>query len=407
MLLWDIASVSLMSPRGFILSASEMDDQARRISPMKIFISYRRDDSAGYAGRLFDHLSAHFGADNVFMDIDTIQPGEDFRKVISRAVGTCDVVIVMMGRQWLNITDAQDRRRLADPRDWVRMELTAALANRRIRVIPVLIRDAHVPGEHELPEGLKELAWRNAMELSDSRFQHDVMKLIGVIERIAVKVADGVTAPVPTVATVPPPRANNTRNALLLAGLSLITLLVVLLWILVSSYLKNTAAATSALVISPPTATALIVTSTNTAKPTITHQPSITPQTTNTLSLTPTSTSTLSIQPTGAKYSPIITEIQTQRSSDSTGVIIYAYISFQDKDGDSYLVTYEVVNSTARGITVNDDSITASMQEQSVEATVRAKWQCLGKGYVVTLNAKILDRSGHQSNLYPLVFDCR
>ena len=67
---------------------------------MKIFISYRRDDSAGYAGRLFDYLSAHFGANNIFMDIDTIEPGEDFRKVISRAVGTCDVVLVMIGKLW-------------------------------------------------------------------------------------------------------------------------------------------------------------------------------------------------------------------------------------------------------------------------------------------------------------------
>ena len=104
---------------------------------MKMFISYRRDDSAGYAGRLFDYLSAHFGATNVFMDIDTIQPGEDFRKVVSMAVGSCDVVLVMIGKQWAGMTNAQGQRRLEDPRDWVRMEISAALANRRVRVIPV------------------------------------------------------------------------------------------------------------------------------------------------------------------------------------------------------------------------------------------------------------------------------
>ena len=151
---------------------------------MKIFISYRRDDSAGHAGRLFDYLSAHFGADNIFMDIDTIDPGEDFRKAISRAVGTCDVVLVLIGKQWLGMTDAQGRRRLDDPRDWVRMEVAAALANRRTRVIPVLVREASMPDVQELPEGLKELVWRNAMELSDKRFQYDVNKLIQVIERI-------------------------------------------------------------------------------------------------------------------------------------------------------------------------------------------------------------------------------
>lgn len=156
---------------------------------MKIFISYRRDDSAGYAGRLFDHLAARFGAKNVFMDIDTIEPGEDFRKVVGNAVGTCDVVLALIGRQWLSVSDAQGRRRLDDPRDWVRTEVTAALANPRARVIPILVRDAAMPGNHELPDDLKELAWRNAIELSDTRFQHDVNKLIEVIERVAGKPA--------------------------------------------------------------------------------------------------------------------------------------------------------------------------------------------------------------------------
>ena len=150
---------------------------------MKIFISYRRDDSAGYAGRLFDFLGARFGSKNVFMDIDTIQPGDDFRKVVKDAVGACDVVLVMIGKQWLNMTDAKGQRRLDDSRDWVRVEVATALANPDVRVIPVLLRGASMPEEHELPEGLKELSWRNALELSDSRFQHDASKLVGVIQR--------------------------------------------------------------------------------------------------------------------------------------------------------------------------------------------------------------------------------
>jgi hypothetical protein len=153
---------------------------------MKIFISYRRDDSAGYAGRLFDYLSAHFGSRNVFMDIDTIEPGDDFRKVVKNAVGTCDVVLVMIGKRWLDMTDAQGRR-LEDPTDWVRVEVATALANPDVRVIPVLVRDAPMPGENELPEDLKELSWRNAIQLSDSRFQHDANKLVGVIERTIKK----------------------------------------------------------------------------------------------------------------------------------------------------------------------------------------------------------------------------
>jgi hypothetical protein len=150
---------------------------------MKIFISYRRDDSAGYSGRLFDHLAAHFGGRNVFMDIDTIEPGQDFRKVVHDAVGTCDVVLVIIGKHWLNVTDDQGRRRLDDPRDWVRVEIATALADQRVRVIPVLVRDAHMPNPEELPEDLRELAWRNAIQLSDHRFQFDANQLIKVIER--------------------------------------------------------------------------------------------------------------------------------------------------------------------------------------------------------------------------------
>ncbi len=133
---------------------------------MKIFISYRRDDSAGYAGRLFDHLSVNFGPKSVFMDIDTIEPGEDFRKVVRNAVGSCDVVLVMIGRQWLTMTDPQGQRRLDDPRDWVRVEISSALVQPNVRVIPVLVRGAAMPAESELPDDLKELCWRNALELA-------------------------------------------------------------------------------------------------------------------------------------------------------------------------------------------------------------------------------------------------
>jgi hypothetical protein len=154
---------------------------------MKIFISYRRDDSAGYAGRLFDYLSSHFGPGNVFMDIDTIEPGDDFRKTVRNAVSACDVVLVMIGKQWLNATDGQGYRRLDQAGDWVRIEIATALADPDVRVIPVLLRNASMPGETELPDDLKELAWRNAIELSDSRFQHDAGKLVGVIERTVEK----------------------------------------------------------------------------------------------------------------------------------------------------------------------------------------------------------------------------
>jgi len=98
----------------------------------RIFISYRRDDSAAYAGRLYDRLSHHFGKDQIFMDIDHIEPGEDFVEVIKQKVGTCNVLIVLISRNWLNAVDEGGTRRLEDPEDFVRLEITAALEERSV-----------------------------------------------------------------------------------------------------------------------------------------------------------------------------------------------------------------------------------------------------------------------------------
>jgi formylglycine-generating enzyme required for sulfatase activity len=147
----------------------------------RIFISYRREDSSGYAGRLYDRLSQHFGDDNIFMDIDPIEPGLDFVEVIEKAVGPCDVLIALIGRQWLTITDASGRRRLDNPEDFVRLEIKTAL-DRNIRVIPTLISGATMPQPEELPDELKKLARRNAIVISD-RFHPEVTWLIEVIEK--------------------------------------------------------------------------------------------------------------------------------------------------------------------------------------------------------------------------------
>ena len=115
----------------------------------KIFISYRRDDSAGHAGRLCDHLVGHFGQQNVFMDVEAIKPGLDFVEVVQEAVGSCDALIAVIGREWLGASDGSGRRRLENPEDLVRLEIATALA-RNIRVIPVLVRGAREPLAAEL-----------------------------------------------------------------------------------------------------------------------------------------------------------------------------------------------------------------------------------------------------------------
>lgn len=154
----------------------------------QIFISYRRDDSEGYAGRLYDHLSAHFGDEKVFMDIDAIEPGVDFVKEIEEAVNSCDVLLALIGPRWLTVTGKQGKLRLENPEDFVRLEIAAAL-ERGIRVIPTLVQGASMPQSLALPENLRPLARRNAIELSYSRFHTDVHRIIRAIER-ALEAAD-------------------------------------------------------------------------------------------------------------------------------------------------------------------------------------------------------------------------
>ena len=149
----------------------------------RIFISYRRDDSAGYAGRLYDRLGTDFGADNLFMDIAATEPGVDFADAIEQAVSGCDILLAVIGRQWLTITDGAGRRRLENPDDFVRLEIAAAL-KRNIRVIPVLVQGAAMPHAEQLPEPLKPLTRRQAQELSDGRWQYDIDRLLTVLKKV-------------------------------------------------------------------------------------------------------------------------------------------------------------------------------------------------------------------------------
>ena len=142
-----------------------------------IFVNYRRQDSEGEAGRLFDYLTTLFSPEAVFMDVAAIEPGRDFRKAIDQSVATCSVLLAVIGQEWLELKDTEGRRRLDDVNDFVRIELASAL-RRDIPVIPVLVRGAKMPRPEQLPHDLKELAYRNAVELSHSRWKTDLQLLI-------------------------------------------------------------------------------------------------------------------------------------------------------------------------------------------------------------------------------------
>ena len=147
-----------------------------------IFICYRRDDAPGYAGRLYDRLVAHFGADRVFMDVQGIEPGVDFVDAIERALGACAILIVLIGKDWL-VADAAGRRRLDDPADFVRLETSTALS-RGIRVVPVLVEGAEMPQSDRLPRELLPLVRRQAVELSHKQWDATSAELIRTLEKI-------------------------------------------------------------------------------------------------------------------------------------------------------------------------------------------------------------------------------
>jgi hypothetical protein len=150
----------------------------------KIFISYRRTDSADVTGRMFDHLTLHFTRDDLFKDVDSIPLGADFRKSISDAVQACDVVLAVIGRNWLSSQDKQRHLRLSNPDDFVRIELEAGL-ERNIPVIPVLVSGADMPAMEELPLSLRPLVYRHAIWLRpDPDFNVDMQRLIRALTEI-------------------------------------------------------------------------------------------------------------------------------------------------------------------------------------------------------------------------------
>ena len=141
-----------------------------------IFISYRRDDSQAWAGRLYDALRRTFGPSRVFRDIDTLEAGVDYAEAIEQWLAKSEVVLVVIGPRWLTAADPNGRRRLDDPDDLTRLEVAAAL-RRGIRVVPVLVGGAAMPSGEELPEELRGLARRHAHEISDRRWDYDLEQL--------------------------------------------------------------------------------------------------------------------------------------------------------------------------------------------------------------------------------------
>jgi hypothetical protein len=191
-------------------------------------LNYRRDDASGHAGRLYDLLAARYGADRVFMDIDAIPLGSEFGETINRAVASCDVLIALIGRDWLEARDEGGHRRLDDPDDFVRREIESALAQ-GVVVVPASVQGAEIPRAHELPPSLAPLTRRQGFQLSDLGWQDDVDRLIRRLEAVRrerISDAEGADHP------APPRRERPSGRVLGAIGLGFLALLVALVGVL-------------------------------------------------------------------------------------------------------------------------------------------------------------------------------
>jgi hypothetical protein len=212
-----------------------MDSAPQQNRSPKIFISYRRRDVPGYAGRLYDSLKRELGEDKLFRDIDSIRGGDNFREKIETAVASCELLLAVIGPGWLNSTDKNGARRLDKNDDFVRLEIEAAL-KRNIRVIPVLMQEATLPLPEELPPSMATLTDRQAVELDDSRWDSDVERLIELIQDVIPKTGPLTPQPEPVkrVDVVPqqqPPHSSSlgpwiaVASCILVAGLLTLLLL--------------------------------------------------------------------------------------------------------------------------------------------------------------------------------------
>src|SRR4029077_15395951 len=187
-------------------------------------------------------LTSEFGSDKIFMDVAGIEPGRDFRKVIDQNVASCGVLLAMIGKGWIDAKDDSGRRRLDDPMDFVRLETASAL-KRDIPVIPVLVQRGRLPRAEQIPEDLKDLAYRNAVELTHARWDSDVQVLIKALRTYVTgeREEEGgtKTEPVldrPLVTTRPPKKSWHSMLIVAVAAIGITVAAIVITWIVNRMY---------------------------------------------------------------------------------------------------------------------------------------------------------------------------
>lgn len=172
-----------------------------------IFINYRKDDSSWNALALYNELLKYFPKEKIFKDFNTIRPGDDFVESIQRALSKCNVLLVVMSKNWLEVTDKHGNRRISDPDDLVRIEIATAI-ERNIQVIPVLFDNIPMPTSAELPDNLRSLPRRQFVEIETTRFESDVKKLAEAIRELMPDADEPIHGKQPT----PEPKTGNFSN---------------------------------------------------------------------------------------------------------------------------------------------------------------------------------------------------
>jgi hypothetical protein len=175
---------------------------------LRVFLSYRRTDCQAQANGLYDGLRNRLPEARVFMDIDGIPAGVDFEEYIKREISVCDLVLVLIGDNWLDARPGSDIRRIDEEEDFVRLEIESALASPQVRTLPVLVENAQMPRSADLPDTIARLARFNAIELSDMRWRSDLDRLVDVVEDIGRQLGKIAPAPGPAPQTgaAEPPR---------------------------------------------------------------------------------------------------------------------------------------------------------------------------------------------------------
>ncbi|WP_051287266.1 toll/interleukin-1 receptor domain-containing protein [Algoriphagus mannitolivorans] len=153
----------------------------------KIFISHRHSDTQSDCHRIKSDLQKIFGKDQVFLDIENLEPGIRFAEAIERTLAQSKVVLVVIGPDWLDVTNEKGEKRLFDPKDWVRREIAASLNSSGTRVIPVLVKNAEIPKEEDLPDDLKALTQLQVAEITTKRWDYDLGELVKVLEKLIPK----------------------------------------------------------------------------------------------------------------------------------------------------------------------------------------------------------------------------